>query len=406
MTTDLSTCVMIERKALVKALERIVKLIPQRSLKPVLQGVRIEASQGRLWLAATDLETSLLMHLGADGELARCVVPARELLNRVKASRAPFCELHGDKNVLVVNGGGVEHRLNTLPVAEFPLIPQRAEGQVICVSAGPFREALGTALAGVAETSTRYAIHGVLLEVADGVRLVATDGRRMVGVELRGDAGEAGSCQAILPPKLCKLVRQVVDKNDESTLNLYVKAAVDTQDPEPPELYLAGAGWLAHCRGAEGNFPMWRDIVPRGGSRFMVSRSELLGVLREIAPAGSGGRGVRLRLAGESSTVTYRGPETGESTGRVRTRFMGGGDSLIVTGFNAAFVIEALATLPGDQVVIEVQQNKPSTHDSVSHLPALLYDWPSRKVSWVIMPISLGLPANPESLGSNYKATA
>jgi hypothetical protein len=95
------TRVKIDRRTLVKALEKIACVIPRASTKPVLLCVRVEATNGLLWLAGTNLDTSLALTLPIAGELPRCLVTCRDLLQRIKASKSPECELWREGDHLV-----------------------------------------------------------------------------------------------------------------------------------------------------------------------------------------------------------------------------------------------------------------------------------------------------------------
>jgi hypothetical protein len=79
-----------------------------------------------------------------------------------------------------------------------------------------------------------------------------------------------------------------------------------------------------------------------------------------------------------------------------------GGDSLILTGFNPAYLEDVLTTLVGKSVCVELRQNT-AFRDVVSHYAAVFQDWTDRSVRWVLMPVGTGLVPGPESLGSNWK---
>jgi DNA polymerase III sliding clamp (beta) subunit (PCNA family) len=78
----------VDRQALLLALERVARVINARSCKPILQGVRLEACDGQLQLAATDLDVSIITNVAAIGELPRCVVSCTELTKRVNPCAA------------------------------------------------------------------------------------------------------------------------------------------------------------------------------------------------------------------------------------------------------------------------------------------------------------------------------
>ena len=141
--------------------------MPARFPKPILTCVRLEASDGLLSLQATDGELSLYAHLPVDGELPACVVPLAELIRRLKASKHPTCSLSlsDDGQHLVINGGRVEHALQTFDPADFPVVPSQLNGDSIEVDAAELVHAVKVASHAVAKEPSRYAIDGILPRV-------------------------------------------------------------------------------------------------------------------------------------------------------------------------------------------------------------------------------------------------
>ena len=114
----------LSRAALVALLDRAKRVVPARFPKPILMCVHLEASESLLRLQATDGELSLFAQMPADGSLPACGVPLAELSRRLKASKHPTCSLSlsDDGERLLMNGGRVEHALQTYAPAEFPLV--------------------------------------------------------------------------------------------------------------------------------------------------------------------------------------------------------------------------------------------------------------------------------------------
>jgi DNA polymerase III sliding clamp (beta) subunit (PCNA family) len=74
-----TTALQVDRKALLLALSRVERIAVQRSPKPILRGVRLHAQNGKLFLAATDLDVSIVTRIAASDDLPPCVVPCQEL---------------------------------------------------------------------------------------------------------------------------------------------------------------------------------------------------------------------------------------------------------------------------------------------------------------------------------------
>ena len=148
-----STGLRIPRKPFVEALNRLKAVIPNQSVKPILQCVRMETSDGILQLTATDLELSVSVTLECVGDLPTCLVPCHELLQRIRTGTSQDCliEPGADGRTLRINGGRVEHTVHTMDPGEYPMVPTEADGSTITLPAAGFREALTVANTAVSD---------------------------------------------------------------------------------------------------------------------------------------------------------------------------------------------------------------------------------------------------------------
>jgi DNA polymerase III sliding clamp (beta) subunit (PCNA family) len=111
---------------------------------------------------------------------------------------------------------------------------------------------------------------------------------------------------------------------------------------------------------------------------------------------------VRLDLGPEELILSAEAPGIGTSEAKLPAEFLGGGDAIIHSAFNPAYLLDALKTLDSDAVVIDIDQNGFGCDHKVFSKPALIYDRYNAVVRWVLMPVNAGLEATRENLGSNY----
>jgi DNA polymerase III sliding clamp (beta) subunit (PCNA family) len=97
-----------------------------------------------------------------------------------------------------------------------------------------------------------------------------------------------------------------------------------------------------------------------------------------------------IRLRPRSLELSASSPESGSASAKLPARFMGGGDSVIHTGFNPDYLREAVKTLSGDRIVFDVAQNSCGLDGKVFSKAALLYAADDEHVRWVLMPIHMG----------------
>jgi DNA polymerase III sliding clamp (beta) subunit (PCNA family) len=143
--------------------------------------------------------------------------------------------------------------------------------------------------------------------------------------------------------------------------------------------------------------------MPPSHSKFAIDRDNLVESLSEVALAtNDDSKMVCLDLSPEHIRLSAASTGIGESSATLAAEFLGGGDAVIHTAFNPAYLLDALRSLSGDSVMIDIDQNGYGCDGKVFGKPALLYAQHDPTTCWVIMPVNAGLPATRENLGSNF----
>jgi DNA polymerase-3 subunit beta len=136
----------VARDALAERLGLVARGVSSRTAVLVLGGIQLRASDGRLQLAATDMELSLRASLDAevDGE-GEVVVPGRLLLDIVRALPENEVELEhrGDEAMLVVRSGAASYRVHTYASEDFPRLPDVDTLQLHLVDRDALLETIG-----------------------------------------------------------------------------------------------------------------------------------------------------------------------------------------------------------------------------------------------------------------------
>jgi DNA polymerase-3 subunit beta len=365
--------VICDRGALVEALGLMSSVVVTRTPKPVLTCVKLTAEEGALRLAATDLEVAL--HLSIEQveveEPGEALVPADKLSAIVRESIDPTLTIETDADATHVRGADSHFKIFGYGVSEFPPVKPFSGEANFEISAGTMVDLVSKTLFATARETSRYAINGVLIE-RDGKKLtlVATDGRRLA--QARGSvdaAGEGEPESVIVPTKALHLLERVLDDPSET---LKVRIA-DNQ-----AMFATDNATLT-TNLVEGNFPPYKDVIPRDQDRKAVFNTDLLasGVRRAALLTNEESKGVRLAFSEENLVLSSRAPEMGEAEVTVPVEQFSG--EPVEIGFNPQFIIDVLKVVDADSITIEMKApNKPGTLKSGSDF---LY---------VVMPISLG----------------
>src|ERR671936_755853 len=161
-----------------------VRGVSTRSAIQTLAGVLIRAEGGALELQATDMELGIRVKVDTQPERDGAVVlPGRLLLDVVRSLPKDDLSLEhrtSEQDVEVVSGPAKFH-LRTLPLDDFPKLPERGDAGVMHVPAGAFVETIGRVARSASRDETRPHLTGVLVSASgQELRMVATDSYRLV----------------------------------------------------------------------------------------------------------------------------------------------------------------------------------------------------------------------------------
>jgi len=191
----------VERDALAEAVAWVARSLPSRPVLPILSGLLLEASSDGLTLSCFDYEVSARIQVDAEvAEAGTALVPGR-LLAEITRSLPPLpVEVDHEKDDVTVTCGPASFTLVTLPVKEYPRLPElpRLAGTV---DGGVLATAIGQVAPAASRDDTLPVITGVNLEIDDDtIRLVATDRYRLAIRELGWNPAHPAYRSTLLVP--------------------------------------------------------------------------------------------------------------------------------------------------------------------------------------------------------------
>ena len=193
--------IIVDRDALAEAVAWVARSLPSRPVLPILSGLLLEASPGGLTLSCFDYEVSARIQVDAEvTEPGTALVPGRLLAEITRSLPSLPVEMDREKDDVTVTCGPASFTLVTLPVKEYPRLPElpRLAGTV---DGGVLATAIGQVAPAASRDDTLPVITGVNLEIDnDTIRLVATDRYRLAIRELGWNPAHPGSRSTLLVP--------------------------------------------------------------------------------------------------------------------------------------------------------------------------------------------------------------
>ena len=337
--------VVIDRDAFLKGLQMVQNIVEPRQTLPILANVLLEAAGDTVRLTATDLEVgarvSVPAKVGAKGSIT---VSARKLAEIVKELPAAAVALKVSENVTVtLRCGGATYRMVGLAPDDFPPVVPASPQSWVSIEAKVLREMLTQTSFAVSHDETRYALNGVLFAFqGKDVRMVATDGHRLA-LSNRSLGQGVASATGIVPRKAVTEIMRVIGAGEEVQL-----AITENQ------FVLQMPNFVMTARLIEGQFPNYEAVIPKAHpGRLTTARGGLSAALRRVSVmAEERNKPVKLALSPASLKVSASSQELGEAEEILDVEYAG---EEMVIGFNSRYLLEAMAALEKDQVVLEIK---------------------------------------------------
>lgn len=339
----------LAREELVQALYLTQGVVERRNTLPILSNVLLEAADDALLVTASDLEIGIRRKCGASVKKRGAVtVNARKLYEIAREIPADAVLLRALGTGLVeVQGGRSHFRMVSLDAKDFPELPfgsGASGGARIRVTGKLLGSMIDRTVFAVSTDETRFNLSGVLLEVpsSEELRMVATDGHRLALVS-RAVAGAQSAHSITLPRKGLQELRRLLETGVDEEVEIVVS---------PRELRLLASGVELFMRAIEGEFPDYRQVIPKETSnRVQVGRDDLLSAVRRVSLlASERSRGVKLQLERGRLEISANSPDLGDASEELEVEYAG---EAMVVGFNGRYLLDVLAVHgEGDHIEI------------------------------------------------------
>ena len=332
------------RDELVQALGVVSRGVSSRGAVQILAGILLQAEDGSLQLAATDMELSLRTTFEAQvkGEGAT-VVPGRLLVDlaRLLPDTQVVFEHKVEENTLEVVCGPASYRLRTYAVEDFPRLPETTGAALHAVKTEPLLETIARVGRAASRDESRPVLTGILARFEAGKLIMAATDSYRLSVKETPLEGEIPDLEAIIPARALEELRRIAGGTEEVELGVQDNQVVFGVD----------GIWLT-TRRIDGQFPNYKQLVPEQFEHEVtMPREELLEVVRRTSVMAERNSPLRLRFAEGELTLSAQTQDVGESKETLPAPFAG---EPLEIGFNPQFLRDGLESVEGDQVVLRL----------------------------------------------------
>jgi DNA polymerase-3 subunit beta len=367
---------LIEKSALLKALQHVTSVVERRNTIPILANVSLRAANDALQLKATDLDIEVTETAKAETMAAGgTTVPAHTLHDIVrKLPDGAQIELASkdDEGRLAITAGSSRFLLACLPADDFPELGLDGMSHNFTLPARDLARLIEKTRFAISTDETRYYLNGIYfhaMESEDGahLRAVATDGHRLARMDAPLPAGAAGMPPIILPRKTVQEVAKLLaDHTDEVTVSLSANKV----------RFTAGDVVLT-SKLIDGTFPDYQRVIPQSNDKMMrIDTKAFTSAVDRVSTLSSEkGRAVKLNISDGRLMLSVNNPESGSATEELDMEYEG---EPLEIGFNARYLMDIAAQFEGDRAVFKLAD--PSA-------PTVLHDENDISALYVLMPM-------------------
>ena len=288
-------------------------VVTSRGPKTSLQNVLIDLENNAV--VGTNLEQTVTVGIDASirGEFASVspdmafVVPAARVAAILRESTDENITLETKKSTLHIKSGGSSFKMPLANVAEFPRMPYPEATTTREINQAELRDLLRVDFCCDNESS-RYALGGICLSMAEDTITIGTDGRRMAKViSLENNGQKMGESAPVVPAVAARLAAKACGDSG---------IAVISCDNNSIVFYMGNV--IVQSRLVEGKFPKWQDVFPSADANEFYMESvaaDFNSAVRQAAIAcGADSRGVELSVeSGKPLVMSAKTSDVGES---------------------------------------------------------------------------------------------
>ena len=343
-----------------RGLNIVGRAVSPRSTLPVLGNILLATDEGRLKLAATNLEIGISCWIGAKVEDEGSVtVPARllgEFVNQLPAERIDM-DLSVRTLMLNLKCARYDTNIKGIDASEFPIIPTSDGAEAIRIEAETLRKMINQVVFAAATDESRPTLTGVNARF-NGKRLTlaATDGFRLAVRSTELAAAVPEKSEVIIPARALAELSRII--------GLLPKAE---GEPQIVEITIASARnqILFHLPDVDmvsqlidANFPNYEAIIPKSfATRTIIDTQATLRALRVANLfARDSSNIVRFQMtpghdgAPASLTMTATSAESGDNLANLDAIIEGPEGEI---AFNGRYMLDVLNVIDEPQIALE-----------------------------------------------------
>lgn len=325
----------VESTVLVDSVNWVSKSLSSRPIMTALLGIVIDATE-EITLSASDLETSTKASFAADiKEKGRVLVPGRLLAEIARALPNKTVSFILDNNRVLVTAGSAKFTLPTLPITEYPNLPQLPEISGT-ISGDIFATAVNQVAIAAGKDDSLPSLTGVHVDInKETITLAATDRYRLAVREITWQPNTSDLTTSALLRG-----RTLADATKALAGAASVSLAIAPITSTERLVGFATDTKTMTSRMLDGTFPPYRHLLPSESiATAVIDVAQFLDSVHRVALVTDKTVPLRLRFSNSSLHLEAGAGEEAQATEELTIVFTG---DPIDIAFNPTFLADGL----------------------------------------------------------------
>jgi len=338
--------IIIPKQELQNAVNTVKSVVSQKSALPILSHILMEAERDVLKLTATDLKVSIECTVDCTVEVSGSLTVSCQRISMILGElpdadvTLELCET----SVVELHCGHVETKLFSISPDEYPPVRDFDDIDPIVFNQCVLKKLFQRTSFAICTDQSRYNLTGLLLETrSNGLRVVATDGRRMSLAVSDEDIPTDREIKVIIPSKMIHELESLLSDDPDKNVRVYLDENQACFVFERVRIVTALI---------EGNFPNYEAVIPKKHDKEIIVDLERFTKSIRIAYAMTNDkfRNLKLSFSDGMLLLTVKTPEVGEQQQELPISYEN--DPFDIS-FNPAFILDVLRYMDSENVCMQ-----------------------------------------------------
>lgn len=338
----------VSSTTLLKHLQSISGALGVSTALPILDNFLFEIQDGKLIIAASDLENVMKTQLEVEAnEEGRIAIPAKLLMDVLKVLPEQPCTFKIDDKTFTIeivydNG---KSKMVGFNADDYPRTPPIDSNKSLRISGEIISNGINKTLFATGNDDLRPVMSGVFCQFSPSdVIFVATDAHKLVRYR-RTDSQSDSSSSFVLPRKALNLLKSNLSGEEEVMMEYNETNARFTFN----DIELV-------CRLIDGKYPNYEAVIPKENPNVLtIDRVQFLNSIKRVSIfSNKTTHQIKLKLAGAELALSAEDLDfSNEANERLTCNY--DGDDMEI-GFNSRFLVEMLNNLETPEVQLAMSE--------------------------------------------------